>query len=200
MLQGNMCVKNDIFVQILQHRKQKQEALPQQKKSISVENSHLRVGRTASVLRRNPTYKTLTLKRTSPCLTKKPCLKRLKVPTQISSKWWTLKNHRSTDVMRMCSSQLQLYINKSKCQNLFPQLIHLWLVIYGWSLHFCVVFCKFLYFLHLPFSWSYQFWFFFSSQHVTFVIAYFNRFRFSGSKYFLRMEKKVIWGSREFRV
>lgn len=41
---------------------------------------------------------------------------------------------------------------------------------------------------------------FFSSQHVTFVIAYFNRFRFSGSKYFLRMEKKVIWGSREFRV
>lgn len=156
MLQGNMCVKNDIFVQILQHRKQKQEALPQQKKSISVENSHLRVGRTASVLRRNPTYRTLTLKRTSPCLTKKPCLKRLKVPTQISSKWWTLKNRRSTDVMRMCSSQLQLYINKSKCQNLFPQLIHLWLVIHHWY--------KFIYFLHLPFSWSYQFLIF--SSHM----------------------------------
>lgn len=111
-----------------QHLKQKLEAHLHQRRLISVVKFSPRAERTASVLHQSPTYRTLILRKILPFLTRKRCLKRSKVPIRNLLKWWTTKNHRSTGVTRTCFSPLLLYINKSKCQNLYPQIVPLWLV------------------------------------------------------------------------
>lgn len=111
-----------------QHLKQKLEAHLHQRRLISVVKFSPRAERTASVLHQSPTYRTLILRKILPFLTRKRCLKRSKVPIRNLLKWWTTKNHRSTGVTRTCFSPLLLYINKSKCQNLYPQIVLLWLV------------------------------------------------------------------------
>lgn len=193
-----------------QHLKQKLEAHLHQRRLISVVKFSPRAERTASVLHQSPTYRTLILRKILPFLTRKRCLKRSKVPIRNLLKWWTTKNHRSTGVTRTCFSPLLLYINKSKCQNLYPQIVLLWLVsnlqylkflTNTWLVHYIFDTFRYLYILPSDRQWAMivpnwiQFWW----NNLDFFF-YLTRFWIGSPQYNLWVEEKVIWGSREVRV